>query len=51
MHINQGILERALQLADPSLPVTVLPMQPIGKSDEHIAFPGTLTLSAETLTR
>lgn len=50
MHINQGILERALQLADPSLPVTVLPMQPIGKSDEHIAFPGTLTLSVETLT-
>ena len=24
---------------------------PVGKSNEHISFPGTLTLSAETLTR
>jgi len=50
MHINQGILKRALELADPALPLTVLPMQPIGKSDEHTAFPGTLSLSAQTLT-
>jgi creatinine amidohydrolase len=33
------------------LPVTVLPAMPIGKSNEHIAYPGTLTLSAETLIR
>ena len=26
-------------------------MLPVGKSDEHLAFPGTLTLSAETLGR
>ena len=24
---------------------------PVGKSDEHLAFPGTLTVSAETLAR
>jgi len=33
------------------LPVTVLPAMPIGKSNEHISYPGTLTLSAETLIR
>jgi len=31
--------------------VLVLPALPVGKSDEHLAFPGTLTLSAATLTR
>ena len=29
----------------------VLPVQAVGKSNEHLAFPGTLTLSAETLIR
>jgi creatinine amidohydrolase len=33
------------------LPVLFLPTQAIGKSDEHQRFPGTLTLSAETLIR
>jgi len=47
--INAGIVERAM----PQMPdsVLVLPAMPIGKSNEHLAFPGTLTLSAETLTR
>src|SRR5580700_5839442 len=49
--INRGILARAMELVPPDLPVTVLPAMPIGKSNEHIAFPGTLTLSAETLIR
>jgi len=49
--INAGILARALELLPPDLPVSVLPMLPVGKSDEHLAFPGTLTLSAETLAR
>ena len=31
--------------------VLVLPVQQIGKSDEHLSFPGTLTLSAETAIR
>jgi creatinine amidohydrolase len=49
--INQGVLARALELMPDDLPVTVLPLLPVGKSDEHLAFPGTLTLSAETLIR
>jgi creatinine amidohydrolase len=49
--INQGVLERALELMPDDLRVTVLPMLPVGKSNEHLAFPGTLTLSAETLIR
>ena len=44
--INEGYLARALALLPASLPVTVLPLQWVGKSDEHLAFPGTLTLSA-----
>lgn len=31
------------------LPVLFLPTQPIGKSNEHSRYPGTLTLSAQTL--
>ena len=31
-----------------ALPVSFLPVQPIGVSVEHIAYPGTLTLSAAT---
>jgi creatinine amidohydrolase len=49
--INEGILARALELLPEHACVTVLPAQPVGKSNEHGAFPGTLTLSAETLIR
>jgi creatinine amidohydrolase len=35
----------------PALPVLFLPTQAVGKSNEHQRFPGTLTLSAETLIR
>ena len=49
--INRGVLDRALALMPDDLPVTILPELPIGKSDEHDAFPGTLSLSAETLMR
>ena len=49
--INAGILARAVELLPRDAPVLVLPALPIGKSDEHTAFPGTLTLSAETLAR
>jgi creatinine amidohydrolase len=49
--INAGIVARALELMPQSCPALVLPMTPIGKSDEHLAFPGTLTLSHETLGR
>ena len=49
--INAGVLARALELLPPEVPATVLPAMPIGKSNEHTAFPGTLSLSAETLIR
>ena len=49
--IAEGLIDRALELAPDDLPVTVLPVQPVGKSNEHIDYPGTLTLSAETLVR
>jgi creatinine amidohydrolase len=35
----------------PDVAALVLPMTPVGKSDEHLAYPGTLTLSHETLGR
>ncbi|ARO13438.1 creatinine amidohydrolase [Ketogulonicigenium robustum] len=43
--INAGIVARALDQIDPALPVYVLPMIPVGKSTEHLSYPGTLTLS------
>jgi creatinine amidohydrolase len=49
--INQGILSRVLEHLPEDLPALFLPMMPVGKSNEHAAFPGTLTLSAETLIR
>lgn len=49
--INAGIIARAVELMPADCPALVLPMMPIGKSDEHLAFPGTLTLSYETLAR
>lgn len=49
--IVEGVVARALELMPAHLPVTVLPTQAIGKSNEHLAYPGTLTLSAETLAR
>ena len=49
--IVDGIVARALELLPEALPVSVLPTQAIGKSNEHLAFPGTLTLGAETLAR
>ena len=49
--INTGILERALQLLPSDFPLLVLPAQHVGKSDEHNAFPGTLSIQYETLGR
>ncbi len=49
--INEGILRHALARVPDDLQVLALPMQAVGKSDEHLAFPGTLTLDAETLAR
>jgi creatinine amidohydrolase len=49
--INDGVLARVQQRLPGELPVLFLPLLPVGKSNEHAAFPGTLTLSAETLIR
>jgi creatinine amidohydrolase len=49
--INEGNIAAMLAKLPPGLPVTVLPTQAIGKSNEHIHSPGTLTLSYDTLAR
>ena len=52
--VDRDIVEEIVARTAPrleDLPVLFLPTMPIGKSNEHIAFPGTLTLSAETLMR
>jgi creatinine amidohydrolase len=49
--INAGLVEATVALMPAACPALVLPMQSVGKSNEHEAFPGTLSLSYETLTR
>jgi creatinine amidohydrolase len=49
--IAEGLIARAIELMPGDLPVTFLPVQAVGKSDEHVAFPGTLTASWETATK
>jgi creatinine amidohydrolase len=50
-YIGEAYLERAKALVPVDLPATFLPVQWIGQSDEHLAFPGTLTFSATTAIR
>ncbi len=49
--IAEAYLARVRALLPPDLPVSFLPLQRIGQSDEHIAYPGTLTLSATSVIR
>lgn len=49
--IGEAYLTRVLALLPQDLPVTFLPLQAIGQSDEHLAFPGTLSFSAATVIR
>lgn len=49
--IAEAYIAATLAKLPEDLPVTFLPIQAVGKSNEHIASPGTLTLSWETLTR
>ena len=44
-----GVIEAALPHLPDSLPVLFMPTQQVGKSNEHIRYPGTLTLGAQTL--
>jgi creatinine amidohydrolase len=47
--LNDGLVADALARLPAGFPVLVLPQQSIGWSDEHGRFPGTLSVSAETL--
>src|SRR3981189_2333599 len=49
--IAEAYLGRVRALVPADLPVSFLPVQTIGQSDEHRAFPGTLTLSGPTVIR
>jgi creatinine amidohydrolase len=44
-----GVVDASLAHLPADLPVLFLPTQQVGKSNEHIRFPGTLTLSAQTV--
>jgi creatinine amidohydrolase len=46
-----GVIAATVPRLPAALPVLFLPTQAIGKSNEHQAFPGTLSLSAETTIR
>ena len=46
-----GVVAAALPKLAPALKVLFLPTQAVGLSPEHAAFPGTLTLKAETILR
>ncbi len=47
--IAEAYLARARALLPDGLPVSILPVQAVGASDEHRDFPGTLTLSGNTM--
>lgn len=49
--IAEGYLARLPAFVAPDVDALVLPVQSIGKSDEHDAFPGTLTLDTRTALR
>jgi len=48
-YIAEAYIARVLPLLPADLPATFLPVQKVGQSDEHLAFPGTLSFSAQTL--
>src|ERR1700731_341720 len=49
--IAQAYLARVRELMPEELPVTFLPLQQVGISTEHIAYPGTLTMPADLALR
>ena len=49
--INEGHLARAIALTPREIDVLYLPTQWVGASGEHLAYPGTLTFSPETIIR
>ncbi|MEM9708152.1 MAG: creatininase family protein [Pseudomonadota bacterium] len=49
--IAEGMLAEVTRLCPPDLDIRILPIQTVGKSNEHLWAKGTLTLSAETALR
>lgn len=49
--IGEAYLAKVRELLPASIPAVILPLQPVGISTEHLDFPGTLTLPAETAMR
>jgi creatinine amidohydrolase len=49
--IAEAYLARVRAILPAELPVTFLPVQKIGQSEEHLGFPGTLTLSSAIVIR
>lgn len=47
--ISLGVIGKALQQLNEAIPAYALPCLYYGKSNEHCGFPGTITLSANTL--
>lgn len=46
--INEGMLARLRETCPDDLDIRILPVQAVGKSNEHIHAPGTVTYTAET---
>jgi creatinine amidohydrolase len=46
--IAEAYLDHVARILPADLPATFLPVQRVGVSPEHLSFPGTLTISAET---
>jgi creatinine amidohydrolase len=46
--IASGMLDRVRAACPPDLDIRILPIQAVGKSNEHVHAPGTLTLTAQT---
>lgn len=49
--VNAGLLDLLRQRCPPDLDLRILPLMAVGKSNEHLWAPGTLTLTAETALR
>jgi creatinine amidohydrolase len=49
--IAEGMIRRVIELLPADMPVTFLPVQAVGKSNEHISSPGTLTSTWATTTK
>jgi creatinine amidohydrolase len=49
--IARGLVRRTAELLPEDVPAVFLPVQAVGKSNEHVDHPGTLTLSWESATK